>query len=183
MIFYFTRHPKAPFVFMKVKGRIENADIPPAFTVGSKMFPNLDAFVEAAETANLCDESLIEVHQFAAASKNRGESKSEDIEISEAQLLTMGFSLEHEIERRFVVSYAGQKRSDGQKAVVVTAKERDPLPLSMPEIRTKPMLLSDLNEKLAMIERTINDLHYPPFGPNLPQKATLNESDLDYLLS
>ena len=168
---------------MKVKGFFDDKDTPPAFTSGSKMFSNLVAFTEAADAAHLSDDSLVEVYSFAAASENLGESKSDDIEISEAQLLSMGFTLEHGKERRFVVSYVGQERPDGQKAVVVTAKERDPLPLGRSEVRKKPMLLVDLNEKLRMIERTINDLHYPPFGPNLPQKATLSESDLDYLLS
>jgi len=183
MIFYFSRHPKAPFVLMKVRGIFDNTDTPPAFTSGSKMFSNLAAFSDAADAADLSHESLVAVRWFASASENRGESKSEDIDITEAQLLSMGFTLEHGKERQFVVSYVGQERPDSQKAVVITAKERDPLPLSMSELRTKPMLLAELNEKLRMIERTINDLHYPPHGPNLPRKATLNESDLDYLLS
>jgi hypothetical protein len=55
----------------------------------------------------------------------------------------MGFTLEHGKERLFIVSYAGQARSDGQKAVVVPAKERNPLPLTMPEVRTKTILLTD----------------------------------------
>lgn len=95
----------------------------------------------------------------------------------------MGFALEHGQERQFVVSYEGQERSDGQKAVLVSAKERDTLPDTMPEVKTRRMLLSELNEKLYMIERTINDLHYPGFGPYIPAKAVVSESDLDYLLS
>jgi hypothetical protein len=95
----------------------------------------------------------------------------------------MGFTLEHDKERQFVVSYEGQERGDGKKAVLITAKERDSLPVTMPEVKTRPMLLSELNERLYMIERTINDLHCPGFGPNIPAKAIISESDLDYLLS
>ena len=172
MIFYFTRHHAAPHVFMKVKGFFDDKDTPPAFTSGSKMFSNLVAFTEAADAAHLSDDSLVEVYSFAAASENLGECESsDDIEISEAQLLSMGFTLEHGKERRFVVSYVGQERPDGQKAVVVTAKERDPLPLGRSEVRKKPMLLVDLNEKLRMIERTYSTTStIRPSGPNLPQR-------------
>jgi len=168
---------------MKVRGLVEDVDIAPAFTSGARMFQNLDAFVEQARISGLSDESLDEVRVFAYSSDGRGEAKSEDIEISIEQLHSMGFSLEHGRERQFVVSCEGQERPDGKKAMLITAKERDPLPVTMPEEKTRPMLLSRLNEKLYMIERTINDLHHPGFGPNLPAKATVSEIDLDILLS
>jgi hypothetical protein len=183
MIFYFTRHPQQPHVHMKVRGLVEDVDTAPAFTSGARMFQNLDAFVEQAQISGLSDESLDEVRVFAYSSDGRGEAKSEDIEISVEQLHSMGFALEHGRERQFVVSYEGHERPDTKKAVLITAKERDPLPVTMPEVKTRTMLLSELNEKLYMIERTINDLHYPRFAPNLPAKATVSETDLDILLS
>jgi hypothetical protein len=183
MIFYFTRHPQQPHVHMKVRGLVEDVDTAPAFTSGARMFQNLDAFVEQAQISGLNDESLDEVREFAYSSDGRGEAKSEDIEISVEQLHSMGFTLEHGRERQFVVSYEGQERADGKKAVLITAKERDPLPVTMPEVKTRPMLLSELNEKLYMVERKIDDLHYPGSGPNLPPKATVSETDLDILLS
>lgn len=183
MIFYFTRHPAAPHVHMKVRGLVEDVDIPPAFTIGARMFQNLDAFVEQAQVLGLSDESLNEIRVFAYSSDGRGEAKSEDLEITVEQLHSMGFTLEHGKERQFVVSYEGQERGDGKKTVLITAKERDFLPATMPEVKTRPMLLSELHERLYMIERTINDLHYPEFDPNIPAKAIISESDLDYLLS
>jgi hypothetical protein len=182
MVFHFTRHPAAPHVHMKVIGPV-GGDVAPAFTSGGKMFKNLDEFVEQAQVAGLSDEGLNEVRVFASSSEGRGEAKSEDIEISVEQLHSMGFTLEHGKERLFVVSYEGREPIEGKKVVLVTAKERNPLHATRPEVKTKTMLLSDLNEKLRMIERTINDLHFPAFGPNLPAKANVSETDLDYLLS
>jgi hypothetical protein len=183
MIFYFTRHPAAPHVQMKVRGPVEDVDIPPTFTIGARMYQNLDAFVEQAQVSGLSEESLNEIRVFAYSSEGRGEAKSEDLEITVEQLHSMGFTLEHGKERLFVVSYKEQERGDGKKAVQITAEERDALPLTMPEVKSRPMLLSELNEKLYMIERTINDLHYSRSGPNIPAKAVVSESDLDYILS
>ena len=50
----------------------------------------------------------------------------------------MGFMLEHGKERLFVVRYEGQEPVDGKKVVLVTAKERDPLSATRPEVKTKP---------------------------------------------
>lgn len=67
---------------MKVRGPVEDVDMPPAFTIGARMFPNLDAFVEQAQVSGLDEKSLNEIRMFAYSSEGRGEAKSEDVDIA-----------------------------------------------------------------------------------------------------
>jgi hypothetical protein len=80
---------------------------------------------------------------------------------------------------KFVVSYTSSQKSE---EVSVKAKEKEPLPRTPALVRTRTMNTNVLKENLKLIERTINDLHYPRFGPQLPAKATMSESDVDILL-
>jgi hypothetical protein len=91
----------------------------------------------------------------------------------------MGFVDFKEATRKFVVSYASAQKSE---EVTVKAKDKEPLPRTPALVRTRTMNTDVLKENLKLIDRTINDLHYPKFGPQLPPKATMSESDVDILL-